>query len=187
MIRYFAGSRPRQVTSHMAEQSRRGVYGDDPLPGKALYLIGYDPDGPTKVGISDRPEERLAQLQSAHHRKLFIYGWYRFRSPGQAEMAEKWVLKDHQRDKRLEGEWVKTGARELSPVLKDDICFKFGQEWIVEWEESFVVWSKFYEEDELDKYDCFGEDDQGNGVVGTVHCSEVSDQSAAIAAMGFGV
>jgi hypothetical protein len=106
----------------------------------AIYLIADDPSGPTKIGISNNPIKRLAQIQTSHFKKLWLYGIYWMPSRQTAETAEAWLLETVYKDRRLEGEWVKVPARELSPRLYGLICRKFGEKVILEVEEHFVCY-----------------------------------------------
>jgi hypothetical protein len=104
----------------------------------ALYLIAAGPDGPTKVGISSDPEARLSSLQSSHPHRLFIWGKFWFRSRSKAVAAEKWILENYCKSARLQGEWVSTGARQLSPTLVGLLSITFGHRCLEEWEECFT-------------------------------------------------
>ena len=38
-----------------------------------LYIIGYDKEGPVKIGISNKPERRLKQLQTGQDKQLVLF------------------------------------------------------------------------------------------------------------------
>jgi Meiotically Up-regulated Gene 113 (MUG113) protein len=116
-----------------------GRYILEPRQGEtAIYLIAASPDGPTKVGISNKPAARLAQMQTHNSSRLWLYGVYWFRKRAAAECVEKWLLEDKYASKRIEGEWLKIPAYEISPLLAGIIQFKFGQYILSEWESNFV-------------------------------------------------
>jgi hypothetical protein len=110
--------------------------GEDPRT--AIYLIGDDPKGPTKIGISRDPIKRLSQMQVGYPKRLFLYGIYWVRSRQIAEAIEKWLLETWCQNHRLEGEWVSKSPRILSPAIVGLISTHFGYEVLLEWEEHFV-------------------------------------------------
>jgi hypothetical protein len=40
---------------------------------KYIYVIASSTNGPSKIGISEKPSKRLKQLQTGHAEKLFLY------------------------------------------------------------------------------------------------------------------
>jgi hypothetical protein len=106
----------------------------------AIYLIGQDPKGPTKIGISNNPIKRLNQMQTGHPKKLWLYGIFWVKSRQIAEAVERWLLEEKYAGKRMEGEWVKVSARELSPNLDGLISITFGADVILECERHFVCY-----------------------------------------------
>lgn len=101
-----------------------------------LYVIGWDPAGPVKVGISQSPEKRLDALQTACPYKLQLLavgsptrsGQFRgFTSP----WLERRIHRLHA-PARLEGEWFSCSVDE---VLSTDLGEAAGGRMIV-WQKS---------------------------------------------------
>lgn len=71
----------------------------------SVYVIGFDiGKGPSKVGISGDPLRRMASLQTSHHQRLVLAGWWKLPD---REAARNLEASFHavQKDKRLSGEW----------------------------------------------------------------------------------
>lgn len=65
----------------------------------SVYAIQAIDGGPIKVGYSSSPEQRLAQLQTAHHAELVIL--YAF----EAEPRHEALLQEELFELRVRGEW----------------------------------------------------------------------------------
>lgn len=108
-----------------------------------LYIIGSNPMGPLKVGISKDPEVRLKQLQTACPTKLVIYAtaevsqlWY---GSGYLELTDREAearIHEYLQHYRLEGEWfdadlyvVTEGAIEGSAIEARGYVGDFEPDW----------------------------------------------------------
>lgn len=81
---------------------------------KALYVMGIEGEPEVaKVGVSANAITRLAELQGAHHRRLWLHG-VAFFPRHNAVVVEGGVLKAaSERGDRLLGEWVKVSPADL--------------------------------------------------------------------------
>jgi hypothetical protein len=70
-----------------------------------VYLISAGERGPVKVGVSNRPEARLMELQSGNHLKLHIAAKWQMPDRNSAFAIERAVL-DEMKPYRMVGEWV---------------------------------------------------------------------------------
>lgn len=66
-----------------------------------VYFIKAGDDGPVKIGWSENPDMRLAQLQSAHHETLSVLAKF----PGGRDVEAEVHQQLH--DLRLRGEWFR--------------------------------------------------------------------------------
>ena len=72
-----------------------------------LYVIGWTPDGPVKVGFSRDADGRLIDLQSGCPRPLRIFHKWQVQSPvRRVERAAHQALADY----RMTGEWFNVSA-----------------------------------------------------------------------------
>lgn len=105
---------------------------DDPKPCY-VYLICSEIDGqlvgPCKVGISDRPEKRLKQVQTGSPRKLVIGFAFRLFSRRFAQVVEGAFHAGHA-EHRMQGEWFDLSAKDTLRGLVD--VMKMGLDWVLE-------------------------------------------------------
>lgn len=80
-----------------------------------VYIIAKQIDdgyqSPCKIGISDRPRDRLSSLQSGNHARLAIVHLFALPSRQFAALVEKGVLAS-KKAVRLHGEWL-----DLDPLV----------------------------------------------------------------------
>lgn len=74
----------------------------------SVYLIQAGVNGPVKIGQSDDPMARLAQLQTSHYEKLRLVGL--ILDGSESELHAKYA------DQRLNGEWFTASAELLAEV-----------------------------------------------------------------------
>jgi hypothetical protein len=74
------------------------------MPSSSVYFIQAEHGGPIKIGVTDRPDKRVAQLQIASPHKLVLLRAV----PG--EMREEKYLHERFTGARLSGEWFKPTA-----------------------------------------------------------------------------
>jgi len=70
-----------------------------------IYFIQAGENGPIKIGKSDDPERRLAQLQTAHYEELKIL-WVEYETPGPIKDEERQLHLSYE-DDNIRGEWFK--------------------------------------------------------------------------------
>ena len=70
-----------------------------------VYLISQGKYGPVKVGVADRPSDRVKSLQCGNPTKLRLIDWWRFGSRDEAFKIEGCIL-DEMKPYRLVGEWI---------------------------------------------------------------------------------
>lgn len=73
-----------------------------------IYVIGRT-EGPVKIGVSRRPNERLNDLQGGCPFKLTVLHLFAEQNRNHALAHEQW-FKDHHVDRRLVGEWFNMTA-----------------------------------------------------------------------------
>jgi hypothetical protein len=88
----------------------------DAEPGMLyVYIVSTETPGPSKIGITVRPEERLSQLQNGNPHKLSFQ--YLYQLPHRvAVRLERKLLREY-RELRLQGEWFDTSAASLNDLL----------------------------------------------------------------------
>ena len=93
-----------------------------------LYFIRAGKRGnPIKIGIADDVDQRLDQLQTGNHCKLYLITKIKADSRQHAESMEKWM---HHRFKRknIRGEWFK-GSLKLKQVFSSLDLAKNNVDW----------------------------------------------------------
>lgn len=79
-----------------------------------VYVIAYQRNAgapPCKVGISNKPHERLAQIQTSNPYKLCVVSTLKM--PRKlCERAERFIL-DRFKSERLHGEWISASATDI--------------------------------------------------------------------------
>lgn len=83
----------------------------------SVYVIGFDLDkAPSKVGIAGDPGRRMASLQTAHHQRLVLAGFWE--TPDR-EIARALEASFHEtQDKsRLSGEWFDLTPKQCMAIL----------------------------------------------------------------------
>lgn len=83
----------------------------------SLYIISAGKSGPIKVGISDNPHFRLANLQIGNPRKLFLVWHKALDSRSKARGAEK-EAHIFLSDFRQHGEWFKIDPGSAIPMIE---------------------------------------------------------------------
>lgn len=79
---------------------------------KAVYILGVEGRGISKIGVSFDPLKRYADIQSSNYRKLYIHAVI-FCPTRKSVSIEQAVLRNAEScDKRLNGEWVEMPADE---------------------------------------------------------------------------
>jgi hypothetical protein len=82
------------------------------FPSSQVYFIAAARSA-IKIGISNSPETRLTELQTAHYEKLVLLGTM----PG--HLKTEWYLHHHFAEERLQREWFRPSSRLLS-FVKDN-------------------------------------------------------------------
>lgn len=83
----------------------------------SVYVIGFDLDkAPSKVGIATDPVRRMANLQTAHHQRLVIGGFWETPDREMARALEA-AFHETQEDSRLSGEWFDLTPAQCMAIL----------------------------------------------------------------------
>ena len=100
----------------MAETSRTPDEPARPLSGGVVYVIGWQPSGPLKIGYTMTPVARLAALQVGSPFLLRIYAGFVF---DRAESAARIETAAHAalESQRLSGEWFKVDVRQCKAAV----------------------------------------------------------------------
>lgn len=82
-----------------------------------VYVIGFDMDkGPSKVGISTDPVQRMASMQTSHHQRLVLAGWWKLPDREAARSLER-AFHAVQSASRLSGEWFSIAPNKCMVIL----------------------------------------------------------------------
>lgn len=99
-----------------------------------VYLIcseiGGKLEGPCKVGISDKPDKRLKQVQTGSPHKLVVAFAFRVWNRKFAQIVEASFHAGHA-DHRMNGEWFDMSAKDALRGLVD--VFKMGLDYVSGW------------------------------------------------------
>lgn len=78
-----------------------------------VYLISEGDSGPVKVGVADKPSQRMRELQVGNPKRLSLIDWWKFSTRSEAFAIERIVLQENERF-RLVGEWIRDEPYGLS-------------------------------------------------------------------------
>ena len=81
-----------------------------------IYVIGYDEEGPVKIGISTKPERRLKQLQTGQDKVLRLHHT-ESTSSGFPKFLEQFVH-SQVNHRRLKGEWFDLSVADAIAEVK---------------------------------------------------------------------
>lgn len=105
----------------------------DDLKPCYVYLIcseiGGKLVGPCKVGISDKPEKRLKQVQTGSPHRLVVAFAFRLSNRKFAQVVEGAFHAGHD-EHRMNGEWFDLSAKDALRGLVD--VMKMGLDWVLE-------------------------------------------------------
>lgn len=106
---------------------------DDAVKPCYVYLICSEIDeklvGPCQVGISDKPEKRLKQVQTGSPHKLVVAVAFRLFNRRFAQIVEGAFHAGHA-DHRMNGEWFDLSAKDALRGLVE--VMKIGLDWVLE-------------------------------------------------------
>lgn len=87
-----------------------------------IYVVGPDSGFPSKIGVAENINRRLANLQSANWETLYVYETFNMSSKGDAYRIER-IIKNRLKQHCIRGEWfnlfVSDIANEVRGVLEE--------------------------------------------------------------------
>jgi len=109
------------------------------MRSEQVYVMGYSPNGPLKIGCANVPRRRLSTLRAASPRTLKLYAWG---TPYEDDAGDKQIAGDvmervlHARfsDRRRSREWFNLTLDEVfwwtsEPFFTDELGWSY-----IEWE-----------------------------------------------------
>lgn len=86
-----------------------------------VYLISQSPLGrPVKVGVANKPHQRVKELQCGNPLRLKLADWWKFGSREEAFAIEAAIL-DEMKPYRMVGEWVDADEFGMRWLIHDRI------------------------------------------------------------------
>lgn len=81
-----------------------------------IYVIANSPEGPVKIGRSEKPEKRLRQLQVANSSILTLY----YKKPFSLDRIKVVETGLHEEfvDRRVHGEWFDVGVMDAIEMIE---------------------------------------------------------------------
>jgi hypothetical protein len=87
-----------------------------------IYVIGPDSGFPSKIGVAENIDKRLANLQCANWERLYVYETFKMPSKGDAYRIER-IIKNRLKANCIRGEWfnlfVSDITREVKSILEE--------------------------------------------------------------------
>lgn len=115
---------PKRINSYLCKICQNILSGKGIIPEKSkekidpyqrytnVYFFQLENAGPIKVGVSEKPLERLKQIQSANPYKVNCLFFFNTKYPVESYIRNKF------KDSNLEGEWYKPSRKLLCLINK---------------------------------------------------------------------